>query len=117
MTICILSFLLAVVCPAAAAGQGNDPGDPGDSVEYPGSGSAQKLSSTPAPPHVMEATVAQPSRLSRNLRIAAPVALALLLTLALAAARWRRLATAGRAPTRRATSREARHSRAIRPPS
>ena len=100
VTICVFSLLLAVVWPAAAAGQGNDPGDPGDSVEYPGNDSAPKPSSTPAPPHVMEATMEQPSRLSRNLRIAAPVALALLLTVALAAARWRRLATADRAPTR-----------------
>ncbi|MDE0183574.1 MAG: hypothetical protein OXL39_19645 [Caldilineaceae bacterium] len=100
VTICILSLLLAIVWPAAAAGQGNFPGDPGDRIEYPGNDSPPKPGSTPAPPHVMEATMEQPSRLSRNLRIAAPVALALLLTVALAAARWRRLATAGRAPTR-----------------
>ncbi len=100
VTICIFTSLLAVVWPVAAAGQGNYPGDPGGRVEYPGNGSTPNPGSTPAPTQVMEATMEQPSRLSRNLRIAAPVALALLLTVALVAARWRRPATTGRAPTR-----------------
>ena len=100
VTICVFSFLLAVVWPAAAAAQGNFPGDTGAGVEYPGNGSTPMPGSTPALPHGEEAGMEQPSRMSRNLRIAAPVALALLLIVALAVARGRRPPTAGRATTR-----------------
>ena len=100
VTIYIFSFLLAVAWPAAAAGQGNFPGDTGAGVEDPGNGSTPMPGSTPTLPHGREATMEQPSRLSRNLRIAAPVALALLLIVALAVARGRRPPNAGRASTR-----------------